>query len=249
MDARLVMPRRTRTLGAVGTGLLAVLLAWSPVLAAVSWGTTHKASTDYAYGWSDALTRTVTSTGTAYLHTIATRDVVGGDQVTNTGPYLGVYYRRGNAGGSAWGTLKRLNASNEHADYGTIASSGKYVYDDVAAPAARSAPPTIRAGAPRPPVHAQHEPRVEHGYWKPRERPIPGRELHRPAVDHGVRARRVYITYTGLVGRRDQAPAQRGLRDDRGSYLGAIGATNAATMGRAVLGHARRRRDREHGRR
>ena len=224
MNARLVMPRRTRTLGAVGTGLMAVLLAWSPVLAAVSWGSTYKASTDYAYGWSDALTRTVTSTGTAYLHTIATRYVVGGDQVTNTGPYLGVYYRRGNAGGSAWGTIKRLNASNEHADYGTIASSGKYVYTTW-----RHQQQIGAAYDPgQAPRDLQFMRNTNHGSstaWSARKTDFLGANyIDRPSIT--AAGSRVYITYTDSSG--GEIRLQRSV--DYGmtwEYLGAVGATTA----------------------
>ena len=94
MHARLVPSRRHRTIGAVAGGLFAVLLAWSPVLAAVSWGDLHRASTDYAYSWQQSLARTTTSAGTAYLHQLFTRDVIGGEGVEDGGPYLGIYYKR-----------------------------------------------------------------------------------------------------------------------------------------------------------
>jgi hypothetical protein len=224
MDVRLVAPRRTRTLGAVGAGLMAVLLAWSPVLAAISWGSTYQASTDYAYGWSDALARTVTSTGTAYLHSIATRYVVGGDQVTNTGPYLGVYYRRGNAGGSSWGTIKRLNASNVHADYGTIASSGKYVYT-----AWRR---QQQVGADYDPTQAprdlQFMRNTNHGSstaWSARKTDFLGANyIDRPSIT--AAGSRVYITYTDSSG--GEIRLQRSV--DYGAtweYLDAVGATTA----------------------
>ena len=115
MNARLVMPRRTRTLGAVGTGLMAVLLAWSPVLAAVSWGSTYKASTDYAYGWSDALTRTVTSTGAAYDPAQAPRDLQ--------------FMRNTNHGSStAWSPRKTDFLGANYIDRPSITAAGSRVY-------------------------------------------------------------------------------------------------------------------------
>ena len=74
MNTRLAAPRHTRTLGAVAAGLMAALLAWSPVLAAVSWGSVYTASNDYAYTSGNALARTVTSGGTAQLHDVSSLD-------------------------------------------------------------------------------------------------------------------------------------------------------------------------------
>ena len=127
---RSTMPptRLPRLAGATFAAALAVLLAWSPVLAAVSWGTVHRASPDYTYTWADSLARTVTSGGTAYLHEVYTQYVINGAPAADAGPYLGVTYRRGNANGSAWGTPKRLNPSTTHGDRATVAKSGKYVY-------------------------------------------------------------------------------------------------------------------------
>ena len=134
MHRRPVPSRRARTIPAVAAGLLATLLAWSPVLAAVSWGDLHRVSTDYAYGWTQALARTVATddavvpSNVAYLHQVFTRDVIGGEPVAEEGPWLGIYYRRGNSTGSSWSTSTRLNRSTEYGDHGTVAAASKYVY-------------------------------------------------------------------------------------------------------------------------
>jgi hypothetical protein len=48
--------------------------------------------------------------------------------VADNGPYLGVYYRRGNSSGTTWSSTKRLNGSMEHAANGALAASGQNVY-------------------------------------------------------------------------------------------------------------------------
>jgi len=223
MDARHVAQRRTRTVVAVATGLLAVLLAWSPVLAAISWGSVYKASSDYAYGWDNALTRTVTSGGTAYLHSVTTRYVIAGDAVTDSGPYLGVYYRRGNSGGSSWGTLKRLNASNQHADFGTTASSGKYVYATWRHQLHVDAYDPLEA-----PRDLQFIRNTNHGSstaWSVRKTDFLGANyIDRPSIT--AAGSRVYIAYTDSSGGeiRLQRSTDYGANWD---YLGAVGATTA----------------------
>ena len=113
---------------AIAVALLGALIAWSPALAAVSWGAAHRASPDSAFAWyGGSLARTVVD-GTARLHTVFTRYVIGGEPVNDGGPYLGVYYERGNAGGSSWGAARRLNSTTEHGDAGAIATSGRFVY-------------------------------------------------------------------------------------------------------------------------
>lgn len=117
-----------RPLAAAAVGLLIALLAWSPALAAVSWGTVHKASTDKAFAWYAGSLAQSTVNGTARLHTVFTRDVIGGEKVNDDGPRLGVYYERGSANGTNWGAARRLNAKGEHGDHGAIATSGRFVY-------------------------------------------------------------------------------------------------------------------------
>lgn len=117
-----------RPLAAIVIGLLGALLAVSSALAAVSWGAAHKASSDEAFAYhGGALARTVVD-GTARLHTVFTRWSIGGEPVSDGGPYLGVYYERGNAGGSSWSAARRLNATTEHGDFGAISTSGRFVY-------------------------------------------------------------------------------------------------------------------------
>ena len=48
--------------------------------------------------------------------------------VADNGPYMGVYYRRGNSRGTTWSSTKRLNGSMEHAANGALAASGPNVY-------------------------------------------------------------------------------------------------------------------------
>ncbi|HEY3334458.1 MAG TPA: hypothetical protein VGK16_04400 [Candidatus Limnocylindrales bacterium] len=224
MNARIAVSRRTRTVGAAGAGLMAVLLAWSPVLAAISWGTVYTASSDYAYTWGNALTRTVSSAGTAYLHSVFTRYVIGGTAVTDTGPYLGVYYRRGNAGGSSWGTPKRLNASGEHGDYGTIDSSGKYVY----ATWRRQQHFGSAYDPTQAPRDLQFMRNTYYGSstaWSARKTDFLGANfIDRPSIT--AWGSRVYIAYTDSSG--GEIRLQRSV--DNGAtwdYLGAVGATTA----------------------
>jgi len=219
MDARLVMPRRTRTLGAVGTGLLAVLLAWSPVLAAVSWGSTYKASNDYAYSYGNALARTVTSGGTGYLHDVFSQDHFAGSEVTDAGPYLGIYYRRGNASGSTWGTARRLNSTSAHGDHAAIASSGKYVY---ATWRRQTQVATWNGVDPRP---LQFRRNTNHGSstaWQSQPTFLGADRIDYPAL--AATGSRVWIAYTDAIGGeiRLQESTNYGVSWD---YHGAVGAT------------------------
>lgn len=219
MDARLVMPRRTRTLGAVGTGLLAVLLAWSPVLAAVSWGSTYKASNDYAYSYGNALARTVTSGGTGYLHDVFNQDRIAGSEVTDAGPYLGVYYRRGNGSGSTWGTAKRLNSTSLHGDHATIASTGKYVF---VAWRRQTQVSTWNGVDPRP---LQLRRNTNHGSsssWQSQPSFVGADRIDYPAL--AATSSHVWIAYTDAIGGeiRLQESGDNGVTWD---YMGAVGAT------------------------
>jgi hypothetical protein len=220
MHARLVPSRRPRTLAAVAAGLFAVLLAWSPVIAAVSWGDLHRASTNYAYGWTQALARTVTSGGTAYLHQVFTRDYIGGDPVEDGGPYLGIYYKRGNGSGSSWGSAKRLNSSTQHGDYGTVAATGKYVY----AAWRRE----LHYGANYVPTEARQlkfRRNTNHGnadYWKPGVTFLGANYIDRPSISTSGSS--VFIAYTDASG--GEIRLQRST--DNGAtftLLEAIGAT------------------------
>ena len=220
MHARLVPSRRPRTIGAVAAGLFAVLLAWSPVLAAVSWGDLHRASTDFAYSWQQSLARTTTSAGTAYLHQVFTRDVIGGDVVEDGGPYLGIYYKRGTGTGSTWSGAVRLNSSSQHGDYGTDAAIGKYVYV-----AWRR---ELHYGAnydPEEPRELKFRRNTNHGhrdYWKPGVAFLGASYIDRPSIS--TSASTVFIAYTDASS--GEIRLQRSI-DNGASFdlLEAIGAT------------------------
>ena len=111
---------RTRLLFAGVSAVLMLLLATQSTLAAVSWTSAVKSSPSYAYNYGTGLAKTTsTVSGTTYLHSQYT-------YVNTTNP--GVYYRRGSAGATTWGTAKRLNPSGEFAENGVIAAADKFVY-------------------------------------------------------------------------------------------------------------------------
>ena len=83
-------------------------------------GTVHKASTDKAFAWYAGSLAQSTVNGTARLHTVFTRDVIGGEKVNDDGPRLGVYYERGSANGTNWGTA---SASTRRASTATTGRS------------------------------------------------------------------------------------------------------------------------------
>ena len=104
--------RRSRALLSVLAGVLMLLLASQTALAAVSWTKPVSVGPQYSWNTGRGLARTVSSS-TSYLHV----------QYEDDGhAHVGIYYRRGNAGGTAWGTAKRLNPSGEHAEAGAIAA-------------------------------------------------------------------------------------------------------------------------------
>lgn len=125
------MSTRTRSLArpsfAFLAALLALLLSSQATLAAVTWSSPHNVGPTYSWNYGQALARTKSGT-TSYLHTQYTTDYVNGMFVADNGPYLGVYYRRGNSTGTSWSSTKRLNGSAEHAANGALAASGPNVY-------------------------------------------------------------------------------------------------------------------------
>ena len=123
------MPRRSlaRSGLAFCAALLALVLSSQAALAAVTWGSPSSAGPTYSWNFGQALARTKSGT-TSFLHTQYTTDFVNGMFVADNGPYLGVYYRRGNSTGSTWTSTKRLNGSSEHATNGALAASGQHVY-------------------------------------------------------------------------------------------------------------------------
>ena len=114
-----VTRRRTRrTLLSLSAGILMVLLASQSVLAAVAWTKPVNAGPQYSWNLGRGLAMTETSSKT-YLHV----------QFEDDGhKHTGIYYRRGNASGSSWGTAKRMNPASSDAEYGAIAAASKYVY-------------------------------------------------------------------------------------------------------------------------
>lgn len=110
--------RRVRVPLSMLSALLMLVLATQGTVAAVTWTAPVKAASSESYTYGKALARTVSGT-TSYLH----------EQYTSVAPTNpGVYYRRGNAAGSTWGTPKRLNPSGGFAEYGAIAGATRYVY-------------------------------------------------------------------------------------------------------------------------
>lgn len=106
---------------------LGTLLAAQTALAAVDWGPVRQVGAAYTYNYGGSLARS-TKDSTSYLHAAYTDTFIGGEFINDDGPFAGVYYRRGNASGSDWGTPKRLNPATGHADYGTVIASGRNVY-------------------------------------------------------------------------------------------------------------------------
>jgi hypothetical protein len=119
--------RRTRSIAALFIAAMSVLLAAQTALAAVDWGPTRQVSPSFTYNFGGSLARS-TKDATSYLHAAYTSLKVGGEFISDDGPFAGVYYRRGNSSGSDWGTPKRLNPNSEHADSGEVVSSGRVVY-------------------------------------------------------------------------------------------------------------------------
>lgn len=104
-----------------------LILASSPVAASVGYSSIVKlgATTSYVSG-PNAIARTASSTS-ARLHAVYTSKRIDGANVTDTGPYQGIYYRRSSTG-STWTTPKRLNNALEHGDYASVASSGTKLF-------------------------------------------------------------------------------------------------------------------------
>ena len=110
--------RRSRALLSVLAGVLMLLSASQTALAAVTWTKPVSIGPQYSWNSGRGLARTISSS-TSYLHV----------QYEDDGhAHVGIYYRRGNAAGTSWGTAKRLNPSGEHAEAGAIAAASRYVY-------------------------------------------------------------------------------------------------------------------------
>jgi hypothetical protein len=182
--------RAARPLVAIVVGLLGALVASSPVAAAVSWSAAHRASPDSAFAWhGGSLARTVVN-GTARLHTVFTRYVIGGVPVDDDGPYLGVYYERGSAGGSSWSSARRLNSTTEHGDAGAIATSGRFVY---AVWRTQVHDPLV-TGDPRLVRFVRNTDAGADSGWKAIETIVSSGRVDRPTI--AAAGSRVYIAYT-----------------------------------------------------
>jgi hypothetical protein len=125
----MTIPRRSlaRSGLALCAALLALILSSQATLAAVTWSSPVSAGPTYSWNFGQGLARTKSGT-TSYLHTQYTTDFVSGEFATDSGPFLGVYYRRGNSTGTSWAGTKRLNPANEHAANGALAAAGPNVY-------------------------------------------------------------------------------------------------------------------------
>ncbi|MFL5667951.1 MAG: hypothetical protein ACJ77U_01055, partial [Chloroflexota bacterium] len=124
---RIVGTRGRRSLAALLAAGAATLLIAQSAFGAVDWGKVHEVGSAYSYNFGGSLARSTKGT-TSYLHATYTTVKVGGEFITDDGPFAGVYYRRGNSSGSDWGTAKRLNPTSEHADDGAVITSGRLVY-------------------------------------------------------------------------------------------------------------------------
>jgi hypothetical protein len=92
----------------------------------VVWKSLIKPGPNYAWNFGLDLARTVKS-GVQQLHLVYQTDVIGGKTVSDTGPYLGVYYIHSTTG-STWTSPKRLNPTTQHASREAIAATGSHVY-------------------------------------------------------------------------------------------------------------------------
>jgi hypothetical protein len=116
-----------RVLGVVTAAMGAIFIATQTTMAAVTWASPSIVGTTHTYNGGMSLARSTTTT-TSYLHSVYANTYPGGVASTDTGPYVGVYYSRGNSSGTTWGTPKRLNPSDQHAAASAIVANGKILY-------------------------------------------------------------------------------------------------------------------------
>ena len=119
--------RSRRALLAITVAMTGVFLITQTALAAVTWSSVYGVGPSFSWNDGRALARSTTSS-TSYLNAVYATDVIAGVPATDTGPYASVYYTRGNASGSTWGTPKRLNGSTTHAVSPAIVSSSGVLY-------------------------------------------------------------------------------------------------------------------------
>jgi hypothetical protein len=164
--------------------------AWSPVLAAVTWGTAHRASIDSAYPWYGGRSPGPSPPTAPHGCTPCTRSTSSTACRSTTTGQLGIYYQRGNATGGTWGSARRLNATTEHGAFGAVAASGRYVYA------------TWRTQVSYPLVAAEGRKikfvrNTDHGAsdaWKARKTIVDAGRVDRPTI--AATGGKVYIAYT-----------------------------------------------------
>lgn len=223
--------RPGRPFVAILVGLLAALVASGAALAAVSWGAAHQASTDKAFAWyGGSLARTVAD-GTARLHHVFTRDVIGGEPVNDDGPHLGIYYKRGNASATSWGPAKRLNATSVHGERGAIAASGRFVY---AVWRTQTHKPLVQ-GDPRLIQFRRNTDSGADAGWKAIKTIVGSGRVDRPTI--AAAGSRVYIAYTNA----DNGQVRIQRSNDNGSTFSlldtVLGTTTVGGNDGGLAGH------------
>lgn len=123
------MVSRARWSVPLALGLVLVLAG--SALAAVSWldPTVEHPRIGAKWTWNYGSSLGVTDDGN--LHTAYVTDYVGGNWVSDSGPYEGVYYLRGTVAGDdtvAWTRPKRVSPGTKHSDRSVATSEGSYVY-------------------------------------------------------------------------------------------------------------------------
>lgn len=181
---------------AILIGLVAALIAWSPVTAAVTWGSVYRVSPNDTYSWGNAIARTQLSDGTTKLHAVYTQYGYSGVLAAPTGPYLGIYYRRGNASGSTWGTARRLNSTSAHGDHPAIDSSGRFVY--VTWRRQPSSDATWNGADPRPLQFRRNTNHGDSSSWQTQPSFLGASAIDQPSL--AATGAKVYIAYTDAIG-------------------------------------------------
>jgi len=120
-------PRTRRVLASITTALGAMFVVTQTVFAAVVWASPSIVGAAHTFNDSQSLARSTTPT-TSYLHSVVVNSYPGGVAATDTGPYAGVYYSRGNSSGTTWETPKRLNPSAKHGTSPAIVANGAIIY-------------------------------------------------------------------------------------------------------------------------
>jgi hypothetical protein len=93
---------------------------------AVAWGSPHFVRGG-AWTFGNGLARTTNGTA-AYLHAVYGSDLIGSHYATDSGPYVGIFYRRSTNGGTTWLTPVRVSPATKHAARGVVAAYTSRVY-------------------------------------------------------------------------------------------------------------------------